>query len=185
MAKLNIWIRNEKCEVVNRRAHLHIMNCHGNQIFPTSGLFWFESGHTEVQVPPGCYIITAGVVYGNVYTDMTMVVVRCGDDACVNLVLNKYREEEAKSQKRLILRGCEARINVARIIEAAKWGIEFEKLDSALDVLMEIANLDKQQVIDDVRAEIEMNKEILREIPTLEKYLSRWTRRGNEDIKEC
>jgi hypothetical protein len=43
--------------------------------------------HLEVEVPPGCYIVRAWVCSGNLWTDRAMVIVGCGEDACVNLIV--------------------------------------------------------------------------------------------------
>lgn len=46
--------------------------------------------HIEVDVPPGCYVVWTRVCYRlNEETNKMMVVVRCGDEACVNLLLDK------------------------------------------------------------------------------------------------
>lgn len=156
---LNIWVRNENCEVVDRRAHLHVYNCHGKQVFPTR---WFDGGHIEVPVPPGCYIVTAGVVYGNVYTDKTMVVVGCGKDACINLVLNKFREEEAKKRdKPIIARGCAARIVTPLALNAMKAKIDPDDMQKAFDVIMKAANIDTRDMLEGINNEIREIKENL------------------------
>jgi len=43
--------------------------------------------HIEVDVPPGCYIVRAWVCWGNLWTDRAMVIVGCGQEACVNLIV--------------------------------------------------------------------------------------------------
>jgi len=43
--------------------------------------------HIEVEVPPGCYIVRAWICSGNLWTDRVMVIVGCGEDACVNLIV--------------------------------------------------------------------------------------------------
>jgi len=43
--------------------------------------------HIEVEVPPGCYIVRAWICWGNLWTDRVMVIVGCGEDACVNLIV--------------------------------------------------------------------------------------------------
>lgn len=43
--------------------------------------------HIEVEVPPGCYIVRAWVCWGNLWTDRAMVIVGCGQEACVNLIV--------------------------------------------------------------------------------------------------
>jgi len=43
--------------------------------------------HLELDIPPGCYIVRAWVCYGNLWTDRAMVIVGCGGEACVNLIV--------------------------------------------------------------------------------------------------
>jgi len=43
--------------------------------------------HIEVEVPQGCYIVRAWVYWGNLWTDRAMVIVCCGEEACVNLIV--------------------------------------------------------------------------------------------------
>jgi len=45
--------------------------------------------HIEVDVPPGCYVVWTRVCYtGNEETNKVMVIVGCGEEACVNLLLD-------------------------------------------------------------------------------------------------
>ncbi len=45
--------------------------------------------HIEVDVPPGCYVVWTRICYNkNEETNKVMVIVGCGDDACVNLLLD-------------------------------------------------------------------------------------------------
>ena len=45
--------------------------------------------HIEVDVPPGCYVVWTRVCYGkNEETNKVMVIVDCGEEVCVNLLLN-------------------------------------------------------------------------------------------------
>jgi len=180
MSKLDIWIRNEKCEIVNRRGHLHVYNCHGTPIIDT---LWFDNGHVEVTVPPGCYKITAGVVYGNQYTDMTIVIVKCGEEACINLVLNKFREEQAMEPRRILLplfaRGCGARIVAPLIANAAKVDINRKDIERAVNVIAKAANIDESQIRDGIKAEIDgirknikdPDDETMEYVKLLEEYL--------------
>jgi hypothetical protein len=166
--KMNVWVRNEKCDIVDRRGHLHIYNCQGTQIIPT---LWFTEGHAEVKVPPGCYIVTAGVVYGNVYTDKTMVVVGCGEVVCVNLVLNKFREEKAKKKRPVLAMGCAARIAAPLALNAIKAKIDPEELRIALDLTFKAANLDKREMLDSIQGEItelEQNMNMFKETELIE-----------------
>lgn len=43
--------------------------------------------HIEVDVPPGCYIVRAWVCSDNLWSDRVMVIVGCGQEGCVNLIV--------------------------------------------------------------------------------------------------
>ncbi|BAP58045.1 hypothetical protein THII_3748 [Thioploca ingrica] len=60
--------------------------------------YYYESipaynGHVEIQVPPGCYVLSAsmhtwylnGVLLGNWYTHNAIIQACCGEDTCVTL----------------------------------------------------------------------------------------------------
>lgn len=170
MAKLNIWVRDRNCEIIKKRAHLHVYNCCRQT--PAIEPFWFSGGHIEVNVPPGCYLVIAGVIGGNIYTDISMAIVRCGDDACVNLILNDYQrrtpfpqvEASKAAVPALIQRECPVRIAVPFIVNAARAGIGREEIWKSLDVLLKAANIDRDEVVRGIDLEI-------REIESdLEKY---------------
>ena len=143
VAKLNVWVRNEKCEVVNDRAHMHVYDCHGKHVLGQA-----ITGHTEVALAPGCYIVTAGLYtgHGNVYTDKTMVVVGCDEKECVNLVLNRFREDKKEKLLHPVAAGCAVRIVAPLYINAKKAGIPDEKLMIALETIMTAANIDPAQM---------------------------------------
>lgn len=150
---MNIWVRNEDCEVIDdRRAHLHVYNCHGKQIFDPAP--WFGGGHTEIKVPPGCYIVTAGVVYGNRYTDKTMVVVSCDQKVCVNLVLNRFEEKKARErpdyQLAPIARGCGPRLLGPLFLAAKDKGAA----GRAAGVILQAAGIDKKEMAAGLREEV-------------------------------
>jgi hypothetical protein len=161
-ATLNIWVRNEDCQVIDdRKAHLHVYNCLGDQVLPTT---WFGGGHIEVELPPGCYIVTAGVVWGNVYTDKAMVVVGCNQTACVNLVLNRFNEEKAGQRvpaARLapIARGCAARVLGPLVLNAQRAGIDPERLRVAAGVILEAAGIEGRQMLKGAREEAALLEE--------------------------
>lgn len=57
---------------------------------PWSQKHYFQ--HVEVDVPPGCYVVWTRVCFGrNEETNKMMVIVGCGQEACVNLVLDAVR----------------------------------------------------------------------------------------------
>lgn len=160
--KLNIWVRNTACEVVDRAGHLHVYNCHGKLILPIT---WFQHGHIEVQVPPGCYIVQAGVVYGNIYTDRTMVIVRCGEDICVNLVLAQFLAPlppELVVQP-LVLYNCPAAMATALVANSFEAGIKQEELTRAIDVIAKAARIDKAKMLDEVKKEVSLLEENMKQ----------------------
>lgn len=154
--KLNVWVRDMHCNVVNYPAHLHVKPCCGDDL----PLNWFQNGHAEVNVPPGCYIIYAGVKTpgkSNIYTDKTMVIVKCGKESCVNLVLPEFLPPIAEVQA--IKQTCPGRILPAFMLNAVRAGVKPGELDTAIDVMARAARVDKEKLLDVVRDEIKMLKE--------------------------
>jgi hypothetical protein len=169
-AKLNIFVRDRTCALVAKSAHYHIYDCHRRQIIPTT---WFSGGHVEVTVPPGCYQIVVGVYNpgGNLYTDIAMVIVRCGDDACVNLVLNDYRyallitDTTTIAPMTLAFGGCGARGLMPFLINAAKADLKPEEIKRTFDVLTRAAGLEQKTVKQCVKEYISEMEHALREAP--------------------
>ena len=172
--KLNVWVRNTSCEVVDRTGHLHIYDCHGKSVL----VQWFHNGHIEVEVPPGCYILTAGVVYGNIYTDKTMVVVKCGEKVCVNLVLTKFLAQNPPPLKEQpLMYYCPLLIALPIVQNAPDAGIKQEELHRTIDVIARAARMDKEIMLNAVRKEIKMMEENIqhftdKERADVEKYIS-------------
>lgn len=162
-AKLNIWVRDEKCRIINRRGHLHIYNCLGEQVF----VGWvINNGHAEVEIPPGCYTVVAGMVHGNIYSDRTMVIVNCGEHACVNLILPNYNEKDNKMlqlapRNLLAVGGCAVRLIPALGVHAIHKNIDPKEI---FDVLIKTAEIDRKQLIVAIENDIEDMKENLDEI---------------------
>ena len=157
-AKLNVWIRNEKCQVVHRDAHLHVDGCCQEQGFGTHVV----DGHAEMEVPPGCYILAAGVYVpdrSNIYTDKTMVIVGCEETACVNLVLKEFNDEEAKhtrateAQRPLVGRTCPPSILVPLAVNAPNANVDPAELQTAIKVIVQAANIDTEQINIDLNSE--------------------------------
>ncbi len=168
-SKLNIWIRNTGCEVVNRTFHLHVYNCNNSEIIPPSQT-WFTNGHVEVQIPPGCYVVRAGLwnpPNNNVYTDRTIVIVGCGEEACVNLVLPRFCPSDAPvlpidlRKQPLTMNYCVAAFLPALILNAAAAGIRRQELDGAIDTIAKVARIDRQVLLDGVRTEARLLDEQL------------------------
>jgi len=163
--KLNVWIRNITCQVVDRSFHLHVYDCHYREILPFT---WCYNGHAEVKVPPGCYLLQAGVnLYtgSNVYTDRVMVVIGCGEEACVNLFLPQYglidpvRPPVDLRAQPLRLLYCARTFLTPLILQATAAGIKRPELEMAIDIIAKAARMDKQILMDDVRAEARLLEE--------------------------
>lgn len=112
VARLNIWVSDvaDPCGTFKGGGTMTILDCDGVLEWPC-GRFrdpagnWkpvpggayrdlpFRCGHLEVELPPGCYWVTAGYVGGpwagiihfNYTTHVGIVQVTCGDTACVKL----------------------------------------------------------------------------------------------------
>ena len=98
LGKLNIWIRYEpeitwSCRIdSNNLWYVTIKDCTGRilewcgKVFSRVGPT--ECGHIEIEVPPGCYILSAigKAREGNVFTAPALVQVRCDEITCVNLL---------------------------------------------------------------------------------------------------
>jgi len=169
--KLNVWVRNTECGVVDRTGHLHVNDCHGNPVL----VQWFQHGHIEVEVPPGCYIVTAGVVYGNIYTDKTMVLVKCGEEICVNLVLTKFSAQNPEPKEQLpIMYYCPTLIGMALIKNALEAGVKLEELNKAIDVIAKAARMDKEKMLATVKTEVTL----------LEENVKRFTEKEQEEVRK-
>jgi hypothetical protein len=160
MAKVNVWVRDANCEIVNRTGHLHVLNCHGTEVLGQT----FYNGHAEVDLPPGCYIIKAGLFtmwHQNIYTDRAIVIVKCGEETCVNLLLPGFVfiPLAQLDPQQLVHFYCQAAILPALIANAMKAGIHPKELDQAINVIAKAASMDKNLLLDAVRAEMKLVRE--------------------------
>jgi len=164
-AKLNIWVRDKKCRIVKRRGHLHIYNCNclGEEVFRG----WvIVNGHAEVEIPPGCYIVKAGMNLPhqtNLYTDRAVIIAKCNDEICLNLILPDFVEERTTTgtaglvtERRLLVKGgCVPPVLLALRIEALRKGVDPKELSATFNVLMKTANIDRNELIREIEVEIE------------------------------
>ena len=115
--------------------------------------------HIEVDVPPGCYIVWTRVCHGrNEETNKVMVIVSCGDEACVNLLLDSVATCSNEVLHPLLVRGVEL-------------GIPRQQLRAAADVVMAVAEKPQRELVAELRqraAEIEGRDE-----PALRKAIER------------
>lgn len=95
-ATLNIWVKDQDfpCKPDMRWVwSVDVFLCNGEPLKWCGTTYYgahkTHHGHVEIRVPPGCYIVrarTGSKGHHNLFTHMTMVIVRCGDTACINLV---------------------------------------------------------------------------------------------------
>ena len=96
--KLNIWVRYEpeitwSCRVDDKNKwYVTIKDC-TNRIVelcgkPLSRIGPTECGHLDIEIPPGCYVISAisSATGSSTFTAPAFAQVRCGETVCVNLL---------------------------------------------------------------------------------------------------
>jgi hypothetical protein len=168
-AKLDIWIRDAKCcSVIDKPGHLHVYNCCGQPVLAPGWVI--NHGHAEVQIPPGTYIVVAGVLGGNLYTERAMVIVRCGEEACVNLILPHFASTKNPEliDIPIAIGGCPERLIPALVMNAMKKNIDPKP---ALDIIIKTAEIDKKQFIASIEYEIKQTAEIARKDEEAKKYV--------------
>lgn len=81
-ARINVWIRDPKnCNVLRVNGKAWVRSCCGRETKDAE----LVDGHADItDLPPGCYVVYAEFEGG--IAKETMVVVNCGDTACVNLI---------------------------------------------------------------------------------------------------
>jgi hypothetical protein len=98
MAKLNVWVTDtdDPCSISNRTWYVTIYDCDG-RVLEWCGRKYVvlpaRCGHLEVELPPGCYRVTAvwsfrvagGIIYVNHFTDSAVVQACCDETTCVTL----------------------------------------------------------------------------------------------------
>ena len=97
-AKLNVWVTalGQPCRIdMAHQWYVHVLHCNGEILTWCNRKFTnilTQCGHAEIDVPPGCYVVCAtwspgsdAQHLGNHLTHCSIVQVRCGDHACVNL----------------------------------------------------------------------------------------------------
>lgn len=97
-ARLNVWVTalGQPCRIDQAHQwYVHVLHCNGEILTWCGQKFTnilTRCGHAEIDVPPGCYVVcatwspgTSAESLGNHLTHNSIVNVRCGDHACVNL----------------------------------------------------------------------------------------------------
>jgi hypothetical protein len=91
--------------------------------------------HIEVDVPPGCYVIWTRVCHGgNEETNKVMVIVSCGDEGCVNLLLNTVET-------------CSKELFHPLLVRAVDLRIPNQDLQVLAQVIMKVAEKPKKEVV--------------------------------------
>jgi hypothetical protein len=91
--------------------------------------------HIEVDVPPGCYVVWTRVCYsGNEETNKVMVIVDCGGEVCVNLLLDAVET-------------CSKEVFHPLLERAVEKDLPEVALEGAARVLMEVAGRPKNEVL--------------------------------------
>lgn len=129
--------------------------------------------HIEVDVPPGCYVVWTRICHrGNEETNKVMVIVGCGGEACVNLLLNAIETCSDELLHPLLARGVEM-------------GLPRGDLQVAAGVLMAVAEKPKRQVLAELGQRLEEAKEA--EDPGLQKAIGkiRGIVKAIPDRKQC
>jgi hypothetical protein len=90
--------------------------------------------HIEVDVPPGCYIVRAWVCWGNLWSDRAMVIVGCGQEGCVNLIVPRAEN---------CIRGVILPVGIV----ARDLRLQPDKVRTALDVLMTAGQVQREELL--------------------------------------
>jgi hypothetical protein len=96
MARVNVWFRDEKCRPYYNKTNVPgwdwvtVTNCMGDVVVDKHPVP-VNKANVELELPPGCYIVQ-GHVCGeepgvNEFTDKAIVIVGCGQEECVNLIV--------------------------------------------------------------------------------------------------
>ncbi len=103
VAKLNVWIADvvDPCKISDLTWFVNVTDC-GGHVVEWCGRRYAaipaKCGHVEIDVPPGCYIVSAAksaaiippFLYLNYITHFSLVAVRCDEKACVHLYAPTY-----------------------------------------------------------------------------------------------
>lgn len=111
--------------------------------------------HIEVDVPPGCYIIWTRVCYGNnEETNKVMVIVDCGKEVCVNLLLDTVDT-------------CGRGFVYPFGVRAVQMEIPLVEVGIAVKAVLRVANVDNEAFVKD----LEIKVRELKDSPNAEIYL--------------
>lgn len=95
--------------------------------------------HLEVELPPGCYLVRAWVCSNNLWSDWAMVIVDCGQIACVNLIIPPKE-------------GCIAGAIAPVALAALELKLPPARVNPAIEVLMKAGKVKKDAFVKDLRS---------------------------------
>ena len=117
--------------------------------------FW----HIEVDVPPGCYVVWTRVCHwGNEETNKVMVIVGCGGEACVNLLLDAVET-------------CSNQLLHPFLARAVELGLPRQEVGIAAKVLLAVADKPKKEFVAELGQRLEEVAEM--KDPGLQRALSK------------
>jgi len=103
LGRLNVWIADvvDPCRISDLTWFVNVTDCDGRVVQWCNRRYAgipARCGHVEVELPPGCYIVSAAksfavappFLYLNYITHFAMVQVRCDEKACVKLYAPTY-----------------------------------------------------------------------------------------------
>ncbi len=105
-----------------------------------------DINHIEVDVPPGCYVVRAWVCGHNEWTERAIVNVRCGEHACVNLIVPHVKGRW----------GCIHNVIIPFIRNADLLKIPQPEIAKVVDVLVKAGELNKKDIVYELKAKAEI-----------------------------
>jgi len=99
--------------------------------------------HIEVDVPPGCYVVWTRVCYGhNEETNKVMAIVDCGEEVCVNLLLNRVET-------------CANEVLYPYALRAMDKRLPEKEVATAIKSLMEVGEIPKDEFVRELEERLE------------------------------
>lgn len=106
LGTLNVWIHDkvDHCKISDETWFVSVTLCNGAVVEwcgKTYGFIEAKCGHTEIELPPGCYVVFASqflLLPGSqlpliISTDFSIVMVGCDEIACVHLYSPTPRQQ--------------------------------------------------------------------------------------------
>lgn len=153
-AKLNIWLRDEKCrpykiQTATPGDTISITNCMDGLVEKV--VVPVGEAHVEVEVAPGCYIVQGYVCepqpIGNEFTDKAMVIAGCNQELCVNLIVPTVRT--------CVKEGLNAFVRAARFVRVPEHEIRI-----MAKTMLKAGGISKEEMVENIASRAEVVKEI-------------------------